>query len=252
MKKPELYPPFFARFYDTIYHAVRDATDHTYFLEKMMEAQGPVLEVGVGTGRFFTEALNKGVDVYGIDVSPAMIGVLLDKLPKKEHHRVQIADVCDFAPGKKYARIIAPFRVFMHLLTLEKQVLFLENMHNLLHPGATLIFDLFVPNLKLIAEGLDNVKDFEGEYASGQKLTRYTTMHADPVFQISSVTFRLEWEEGQKIHSETWNTKIKMTFYAELVHLLKQSPFRQYSIFGDFQESPLNSKSTEFVVHCTR
>jgi SAM-dependent methyltransferase len=252
MNETEKYPPFFARFYDTIYHVVRDASDRTYFLGKMLDARGPVLEVGVGTGRFFIDALEKGVDVYGIDISPAMIDVLLEKLPEEEHHRVQEADVCAFFPGRKFTRIIAPFRVFMHLLTLEKQARFLENLHTLLEPEGILIFDLFVPNLKMLAEGLDQVKDFEGEYAPGQKLVRYTTMHADPVFQLSTVTFRMEWEEGQTIHSETWTTRMKMTFYAELLHLLNQSPFKQFSIFGDFKESPLNSNSKEFVVHCTR
>jgi SAM-dependent methyltransferase len=252
MKNPELYPSFFARFYDTIYHSVRDSTDHEYFLEKMLDTKGPVLEVGVGTGRFFTDALEKGVDIYGIDVSPAMIDVLLDKVPNKEHHRVQLADMCTFDPGRKYARIIAPFRVFMHLLTIEKQSLFLKNMHRLLDPGATLIFDLFVPNLKMLADGLDQVKDFEGEYAPGQKLVRYSTMHADPVFQLSTVTFRMEWQEDGTWHSDTWTTRMKMTFYAELVHLVKQSPFKQFTIFGDFDESPLNSKSKEFIMHCTR
>jgi len=57
------YPDVFARFYDVIYDQIRSETDHDYFLKKILAAKGPVLEVGVGTGRFFIEALSKGADI---------------------------------------------------------------------------------------------------------------------------------------------------------------------------------------------
>jgi len=48
------YPRVFARFYDVIYDRMRSASDHDYLMKKIMASKGPVLEVGVGTGRFFT------------------------------------------------------------------------------------------------------------------------------------------------------------------------------------------------------
>ena len=111
------YPDFFARFYDTIYDHIRDATDHQYFVNKILEAKGPVLEIGVGTGRFFMDALNRGADIYGIDISPTMLDILKNKLPDKEHYRIQVQDICSFKLDQKFDLIIAPFRVFMHLIT---------------------------------------------------------------------------------------------------------------------------------------
>lgn len=88
MRNKSEYPAFFARFYDTFYRHLRDAHDYRFYMNRILSAKGPVLEVGAGTGRFFKDALEKGADIYGIDISPAMIDVLKTKLPEKHHHRV--------------------------------------------------------------------------------------------------------------------------------------------------------------------
>ena len=110
------YPESFARFYDTIYHQVRDSTDHSYFLEKMTQTKGKVLEVGVGTGRLFTDALKQGADIYGLDISESMLNVLYSKLPQKDHKRLSLQNITDFSYDFKFDLIMAPFRVIMHLL----------------------------------------------------------------------------------------------------------------------------------------
>ena len=44
-----VYPENFARFYDIVYHSLR-TIDHDFYLRKMKEAKGPVLEIGTGSG----------------------------------------------------------------------------------------------------------------------------------------------------------------------------------------------------------
>jgi len=43
------YPDYFARFYDLIYHKLRDGVDNQYFLDQIKQTNGKILEVGVGT-----------------------------------------------------------------------------------------------------------------------------------------------------------------------------------------------------------
>ncbi|MBN2173814.1 MAG: class I SAM-dependent methyltransferase [Bacteroidales bacterium] len=246
------YPAFFARFYDTIYESLRNETDHHYFLDKILNAKGPVLEVGVGTGRLFIEALNKGADVYGIDISPAMIDIIKHKIPGDQQQRVQIQDVSQMNIDRKFSLIVAPFRVFMHLVKTEDQLLALEKVYQHLQQGGAFIFDLFVPNLKMLVEGLDNFTDFEGFYAPGKKLTRYSSMNVDPVNQISHITFRLVWDEDDGEHEAIWKTELRLFFRYELEHLLNLSNFTKFRIYGDFHESGLSSESREFVVVCEK
>ena len=246
------YPAFFARFYDTIYDQVRDSTDHEYFMNKILDSKGPVLEIGVGTGRFFMDALNRGADIYGIDISPAMLEILKSKLPGKEHDRIQVQDICTFNLDQKFDLIIAPFRVFMHLLKIEEQFKALNTIYDHLKPGGIFIFDLFVPNLKMLHEGLDHVKNFEGEYEPGKQLIRYSSMQADLVNQISHVTFKLVWDEEGKEKTEKWETDLRFFFRFELEHLVNQSKLQLVKIFGDFEGHELNKHSKEFIVECKR
>jgi len=62
-------------------------------MKKILETDGLVLELGVGTGRIFMKALEKGADIYGIDISPSMVEKLKEKLDRKYHKRVFIQAV---------------------------------------------------------------------------------------------------------------------------------------------------------------
>jgi SAM-dependent methyltransferase len=252
MIESDQYPVFFARFYDTIYDQVRDSTDHRYFINKILETKGPVLEIGVGTGRLFTDALSQGANIYGIDFSPSMIQVLKAKLPTEEHHRIHVDDIRYFQMNQKFSLIIAPFRVFMHLLSVNDQIKALNNVYRHLDVNGKFIFDLFVPNLKMLHEGIDNRKDFEGEYEPGKRLVRYSSMTADPVCQITEVTFKLVWDEDGEQRKEVWKTKMRYFFKYEIEHLIKLSKLSQLDIYGDFDENMLARDSREFVIICTK
>ena len=92
----DLYPEYFARFYDLIYHKVRDGVDNNFYLEKIKNSGGKILEVGTGTGRLLIEALENGADIYGIDLSPAMLDILKAKLTGDQLSRISLQNIVDF------------------------------------------------------------------------------------------------------------------------------------------------------------
>ena len=248
----DLYPPVFARFYDLIYAKIRSGVDTGFFLNKMKRAEGPVLEVGVGTGRFFLEALKENVDVYGIDISPAMLEILDKHLDEKHHNRINLQDIRNFDLGFPFRLVIAPFRVFMHLIDTSDQIKALNHVYDQLEIGGSFIFDLYIPAPRLLDSGLDNFMDFEGEYEPGNFIRRFTTSHSNLITQVNHLSMRFDWNEGEKIFSETWHSEMRFFFRYELEYLIKQSKFRSFSIFGDYNENPLTEKSKEFVVFCKR
>ena len=109
------YPKNFARFYDLIYHQIRDGVDNAFFLGEIKKTTGKILEIGVGTGRFFIDAINLGADIYGIDISESMINILKSKLDKSQLDRISIQNIIDFRFDFQFDLIIAPFRIIMHL-----------------------------------------------------------------------------------------------------------------------------------------
>ena len=246
------YPKNFARFYDVIYHQMRDGVDHEFFLNAISQASGRVLEVGVGTGRFFTDALNRGADIYGIDVSKSMIEVLKSKLDTTQHYRVSLQSIVDFRFDFRFDLIIAPFRVLMHVLKKDEQLQALNNVYRHLNPCGKFIFDTFVPDLKQLIKGFDNFKDFEGEYEPGKQLRRFVSTKPDLINQIINIHFHLEWAENNAIRHEDWRVPLRFFFRYELEHLIERSEFKQYRILGDFQGNELNETSKEFVVICQK
>jgi len=246
------YPDSFARFYDTIYHQVRDSTDHSYFLEKMTHTKGKVLEVGVGTGRLFTDALKQGADIYGLDISESMLNVLYSKLPQKDHKRLSLQNITDFRYDFKFDLIMAPFRVIMHLLEKEEQIKALNNVYEHLNPGGIFVFDTFVPDLNQIINGLSNRMDFEGEYEPGKMIRRFVSTTPSLIKQTITVHFHLEWDEETGLKTEDWTLPMRFFFRYELEHLVERSLFENYRIVGDYHENELNDDSKEFIVICKK
>jgi hypothetical protein len=104
----------------------------------------------------------------------------------------------------------------------------------------------------MILEGLNEKIDFDGEYESGKKLRRITSVQSDFTEQVNAVSMRFEWEENEKMNSETWNFPMRYFFHWEIEHLIARSPLKLETIYGDFSEGPLNNQSKDFVVVCRK
>jgi SAM-dependent methyltransferase len=246
------YPDYLARFYDIIYNTMRSGVDTDFYLKHIADTRGRILEIGVGTGRFFTAALKTGADMYGIDVSKSMIEVLLTKIDTEYHNRVSIQNAVDFKFPFRFNLILAPFRVFSHLLTVEEQIAALDNIYEHLNEKGRLIFDLYVPDPALTASGLSNQIDFKGEYEPGKKFTRTVDMKADIVNQISDITMTFRWDEDDREEVKSWNFKFRFFFRYELEHLIERSKLTLEKIYGDFNGGELKEGSKEFIVICRR
>jgi SAM-dependent methyltransferase len=243
------YPDFVARFYDVIYGALRSGVDHDYYLRRARDAHGPVLEVGVGTGRLFLDMLREGVDAYGIDLSPAMIDVLQGRLEKRDRHRVQVQDVRRLAWNRPFRLIVAPFRVLSHLVRIEDQLTALQRVREHLAPDGEFLFDLFVPDAVLVTRGMPPTVDFEGEWSPGHSLRRTTSVVPRPHAQINEVTMRFEWEEGGRVHDRSWKFLMRYFYRYEIEHLLARCGLEICGLCGDFGNHPLDEGSKEFVIH---
>lgn len=247
-----LYPGNFARFYDIMYHKIRDGVDNEFFLNNIKQVNGKVLEIGAGTGRFFIDALTSGADIYGIDISEAMVNILRSKIAPDQQYRISIQNIIDFKFDLKFDLIIAPFRVMMHIIDKADQIAALNNIFNHLNPEGRFIFDTFVPDLRQLIDGLDNVTDFEGEYLPGKILRRTVSTYPDLVNQLINIEFNLEWEEENRTMNEKWSLPLRFFFRYELEHLVERSEFNSYKILGDYTGRELSKDSKEFIVICNK
>lgn len=246
------YPEFVSRFYDTVYAKVRDGVDNDYYLARIAASPGPVLEIGVGTGRLFCEALRRGADIDGLDLSPAMLARARAKVPEAERQRLRLADAVSARLQRRYALVLAPFRVLSHVAETEDQLRLLDNVHAHLLPDGHFVFDLYVPDPRILADGMAEHVDFDGEHAPGRRLRRLVSARSDVVSQRTFGRMRFLWDEDGEERRSEWDFVLRFFFRYELEHLVARSRLTLESIHGDFQGGALAPDSREFVVTCRR
>ena len=147
---PETYGDGFADIYDDWY---AEPTDTDACVARLTELArgGPVLELGVGTGRLAIPMAAGGLSVTGVDASAAMLDRLRAK-PGGERVRVVLGDMADppvdltDAPGATgFTLVLVAYNTFFNLTDPARQRRCLERVATLLGPGGSLVLEAFVP-----------------------------------------------------------------------------------------------------------
>jgi SAM-dependent methyltransferase len=110
--------------YDDELRGDEDAT--VAFLEQLARG-GPALELAIGTGRIALPLAVRGIQVDGIDISPAMVAKLREK-PGGDRLTVTMGDFADVAVPGTYRLIYVVYNTLFNLLTQEDQVRCFENV----------------------------------------------------------------------------------------------------------------------------
>lgn len=138
----------YAEVYDEWFGAYEEDTISTL---AEMAGGGRALELGIGTGRVALPLLAKGVEVHGIDSSPAMVAKLRAK-PDGEKIPVAVGDFADVSVEGEFSLIYVVLNTFTVLLTQEEQVRCFANAARHLAPGGLFLVEAFVPDLNLFRE----------------------------------------------------------------------------------------------------
>jgi len=151
--EPSLYGDRIADVYDELYG---DATDvaGTVRAVAALAARGPVLELGVGTGRLAIPMAEAGLDVHGVDASPAMVERLRAK-PGGDRVTVTVGDFADLdGVGDGFAVVLLPFNALFNLPSAEAQRRCLRRCAEVLRPGGHVVVEAVVPADDPVASGV--------------------------------------------------------------------------------------------------
>jgi SAM-dependent methyltransferase len=108
--------------------------------------RGPILELGIGTGRIALPLAQRGLRVHGIDASPAMVAQLRKK-PGGEHLPVTLGNFADMAIEGRFTLIFVVFNTFFGLLSQEDQVRCFQGVAQHLTDDGVFVLEAFVPDL---------------------------------------------------------------------------------------------------------
>lgn len=241
----------FVEFYDYVV-PYRERPDVGFYVEAARQAQGPVLELGCGTGRVLLPVARAGCEVVGLDSSSVMLDLCQKKLaqePADVRARVQLveADMRQFDLGRAFSLLTIPFRSFQHLLTVEDQLACLNTIHRHLVPGGRVILDVYDPYLpRLVDEKYLVELDEEPPFSmpDGRRVIRRSLLVGrDLARQILEVefTYAVTHPDGRR-EQLGYRFPMRYFFRFEVEHLLARSGFQVEAVHADFNKSPHGSK----------
>ena len=147
---PETYGEQIADVYDE-WHAGMDPAATVEVLASLA-GSGPVLELGIGTGRVAIPLAARGLEVHGIDASPPMVERMRAK-PGGERIAVTFGQLADVAVDRSFSLIFIVFNTFFALLSQDDQVRCFSNVARRLEPGGCFAMEAFVPDVARFDRG---------------------------------------------------------------------------------------------------
>jgi SAM-dependent methyltransferase len=134
----------FADVYDDWYGDITDVVACTTALARLAGTR-PVLELGVGTGRLAIPLAERGVEVVGVDSSPAMLVKLAAK-PGSDRVEAVLGDMADPPLGdRRFGLVFVAFNTFFNLSSAAEQQRCLDAVARLLDDDARFVLEAFVP-----------------------------------------------------------------------------------------------------------
>ncbi|MBN1541166.1 class I SAM-dependent methyltransferase [candidate division KSB1 bacterium] len=234
-----------ARFYDREY--AQKADDLAFYLDVAARAEGPILEIGVGTGRVALPLVAAGHPVVGIDASAAMLQIARKKaiaLPPVQQSRLSLVQqrMTELQLDLSFSLCLMPFRTFLHNLTQTEQLKTLEEIARHLLPNGLLVFDLFVPLYSLLSQQQWSDEWDQTDLSPG--LSLQTSIQHDSENQLLKVTnrYRRKRQNKWRVAGEGSYT-YRYIFRFEMEMLLRNAGFEMLSVYGGFDRRPYDYHS---------
>ena len=212
-----------ARLYDPWSTSVIE--DISFYVDEALAAGGPIVELGVGTGRIAIPTAMAGVSVIGVDSSPGMLEVCAQRAREagiEDRLDLRLGDLRRPPVDERVHLVTCPFRAYLHLPDDGKRLDALRAARELLQPGGHLVFDVFAPSR-------DDIEETDGrwlerepgifERADWDLDARALTLSVRGAQGASSMT--LWWLEPERWHS-----------------LLSEAGFEVVACYGWFDRRP--------------
>jgi len=248
---------FYAETYDAVVPDWHGEIDFYRQLAAEANSRGEaVLEIACGTGRVTMRLAQEGINIVGLDFSPAMLSVARGKSLGMDNVRWVQDDMRSFDLGETFGLVIIPGHSFQNILTTEDQVATLESIKRHLAPGGVLVVHLDNLDLHWLGEisgERGGVFETVGSFThpkTGQQIRTSQAWSYEPATQTA--TLQTVWEAvnaaGEAIDRwESGPLHFHCAFRFEMVHLLRRTGYVIDAVYGDFFRHELQKDSSEMV-----
>lgn len=231
--------------YDAQYSALYEP-EIRYLSALALERGGAVLDLCCGTGIVTVPLAETGLEVVGVDISPAMLEQAKTKAEGRENLTFVLQDALEFSTSQHFGLVLMTGNAFQCFLTGDDLKTLFTKVYALLESDGVFIFDTRLP------EGYDFTLDAEfqlwNEYqdAAGNPVRFFAKQAA---YDAEHGTLRYEMQDvfadgTVKPSSET----LKFTPLGTLLVLARQASFEMVGHYQDWHLEPLKENPAACVL----
>jgi SAM-dependent methyltransferase len=214
-----------AGLYDPWSRSVTEDVD--FYVAQARKSGGPVVELGVGTGRVAVPVAAAGIHVIGVDDSEGMLAVC-----RARAEEAGVSDLVELRTGdlrrppvvELVPLVTCPFRALLHLESDGERLQTLRAVYRLLRPGGRFVFDVFAPSM-------DDVEETNGRWLEREP---GIWERADWDLERRVLTLAVRGESGETAMRLAWRSP------EEWRVLLERAGFEVEGMYGWFDLQPYN------------
>ena len=215
-------PAYYRMLFDRRQH------DLPFYLGLGAEAEGPVLEVGIGTGRVALALARAGHAVTGIDRSTDMLSSLAacaEKEPPEVRARLcwHHGDATALRLGTRFALVIYPFNGLAHHHSSAELAALFANVHQHLAHGGIFGFDVLLPDPVLLRGESSTIPWFRHP-ATGEVCRCDEDVSYDEATRLLTIRTTIRFMERER-PAETLELVVRQHFAEETPSLLAAAGF---------------------------
>jgi SAM-dependent methyltransferase len=234
------YGEAFADVYDEWYAGISDV-DTTIVDLLALAGDGPVLELGVGTGRLAVPLAEAGravgIGVTGVDTSPAMLARLAERDTARLVHAIEGDMVTGLPPGP-FALTFVAYNTLFNLTADGEQAACFRSVAERLQPGGRFVVECFVPE-----HPPRHGDDVSVRTMTADRVVLSVARH-DPDRQSAAGQF-VELTEANGVRLRPWS--IRYATPAQLDHLAGEAGFALEHRWEAFGGAPFGDDSPRHV-----
>ena len=220
--------------------------DIEYYMNRLENISGRVLEAGVGSGRFLIPLLERGFTVDGIDYSKEMLSSCKKRCEKRGlKPNLYEGNLESFSLPYKFEAIAMPTGSFCLIEKREDSIKALRNFKKHLEVKGRIIVDLLMPYDFKVGE--ITTESFLIPNGEGITLER-KSIAMDWINQTTTTLIKYEkWKDGKLIDTELQEFCLRWYGVEEFTLLLKDIGFTNITCSSNYAYGKFPTHSNEII-----
>jgi len=229
--------------------------DTELYLGLLESIDGPVLEMGAGTGRLLIPIAESGRPVTGLDASPVMLDRARQRLAGSKAGRKitlfegEMHDAPN-APGGPFGLVLFSLNALMHLDDPAAQRAALAAARKALRPGGHLVIDTMNPSHEQL-QHLTSRSHLEGTWTQEDGTVIDKWSHRE-LFSADQILDTVLWYDSVSPDGVLRRTRtqfpLRYVHPHELELMLELAGYARWNVFGSYELGPLTDESDRIIV----